>query len=190
MAKKNNPIPDQIDSEEDFEPEYEDDVEDDVYQETPDQSSYFTSQFSKEQLVNAHQLRNTPYKEEIIQLLKTTTLSPSAKRAIKTFAEQFLSERTILANLTNLEYMTISYDLAEVKMKTNFWPSDLSKPILFHILGLIRNHYTTICTNATGEWRERMLNGKQTMAMENTNINMNEPRMRVPDPNKRKGLLG
>lgn len=186
MAKKNKILPENdLDIEPEPEQEYE---QEEAYPEVSDQSSYFNTPFSKEQLQNAHLLRNTPYKDEVLYLLQQTTLSPSAKRAIKTFTEQFLSERTILANLTGVEMMNNNFDLAATKMKTNFWPSDLKKPILFHIIGLIRDHYNIVCTNATGEWRERMLNGKQTMAMEQINVNRSEPVMRVPDP-KRKGIF-
>ena len=184
MAKKNNPV--QEVQEYEMEPDDIDESEEN-YPEIPDRSSYFDTPFTKEQLQNAHLLRNTPYKDEVLQLLETTTLSPSAKRAIKTFAEQFLSERTILANIKNIESVMITFDLAEVKMKTNYWPSDLKKPILFHIINLIRDHYTTILTNATGESRERILNGRQSM--ESRMINQNEPPIRE-QAEKRTGILG
>jgi len=162
--------------------------EDEIVQEEPqDISSYFNTPFNEERLQNVHRLRSTPYKDECKYELQQTTLSPGAKRAIDSAIDQFLSERTILANFSSLEMALLKFELIFTKMKTNFCRTDLKNPYLFHITSLIQNHYDTILTNAFGADRERIVNGRESM--EQRHVTKQEPIM-VKPPNKRKNILG
>ncbi|MDF1551392.1 MAG: hypothetical protein P1P88_26460, partial [Bacteroidales bacterium] len=93
--------------------------------EEPDISSYFNTPFNEERLQNVHRLRSTPYKEEAKYELNKTTLYPRGKTAILSLIDQFLSERTILANFPSTELALLDFDIAEIGMIHSLYPSDL-----------------------------------------------------------------
>ena len=167
---------------EDYELEDETTIE-----EPPDISSYFNTPFNEERLQNVHRLRSTPYKEEAKYELLRTTLYPRAKKGLTALIDQFLSERTILANFPSTEMALLDYDIAEIGMIHTLYPSDLKNPGLFHMRTLIRTHYKTILTNAHGLDRERIINGRESM--EQRHVTNQDPIM-VKKPPKRKNILG
>lgn len=167
----------------DYEPE-----EEMVAEEPQDISSYFNTPFNEERLQNVHRLRSTPWKEEAKYELEHTTLYPRAKKGLHALIDQFLSERTILANFPSMEMALLDYDIAEIGVIHTMYPSDLKNPGLFHMRTLIRTHYKTILTNAHGTDRERIINGRESM--EQRHVTKQDPIMVKPPQNKRKNILG
>ena len=158
------------------------------WDDAPDSSSYFKPDFTRPDLINAHRLRSTPFKEEAKQYIDAGNLYPRARRALHAFIDQHLSEMSLLSNYRDEMSALLDFDIAMIKMVPNYYPSDRKNPLLSHIEELLRAHVKSIFTRATGGDRERLLNMRQSV--ETRQVKMDDiGKIKVKASGQRKSIL-
>lgn len=159
------------------------------FDDSPETASYFNSSFDQPALQNAHRLRSTPFKDEAKQYIKYGNLYPRAKRALRAFIDNFLSEMTLLSNFKDVDAALLDFDIAIIRMVPNFYPSDRRNPFLDHVLELLRSHVKAMFGRATGADRERLLNMRQTV--ETRQVKMDDiGKIKVNQPKQKSILSG
>ena len=182
---------------EEFEPEYDD---------TPDTPNIDLTQyqtpFSKEDLQNVHLLRNSYYKNKLINTIEASDLYESAKRAWTDIVYDYFDQNWMLANLerrhSSWTNKNSASDTDEVKgawltLKLNILKntvamcrSDRNSPDSIIIEGGIKAHFKAIMSRAKGPQRERVLQGRQKLVQENVMRNIDEKPTEKPIKERKK----
>jgi len=183
--------------------EYEEpDLEEPDY-ELPDDSpnvdlAQFQNPFTKEDLQNVHLLRNSYYKNKLINIIDESDLYESAKRSWTDIVNNYFDQNWMLANLerrhSSWTNKNSASDSDEVKgawltLKLNILKntvamcrSDRNSPDSIIIEGGIKAHFKAIMSRAKGPQRERVLQGRQKIVQENVNRSIEEK----PEPRAQK----
>lgn len=142
-----------------------------------DQSEYPRIPFSREDLVNAHALRNTEFKEDLINYIDQSQLYASAKRALNNVVYNYFSANWFLANLEKggrssatwtdeMLSAKLSLELDLIMATCSFCPSDVNSPDMLNIIQAIHSHSIPTRSRAKGKERERLINNKFVTASE------------------------
>lgn len=156
--------------------------------------------YSREDLINAHNLRNTEYKEDLTKLIDQSTLYASAKRALKTVVNNYFSSNWFLANLEKGGKNSSTFMDEQLAARLNleldllyatnaFCPSDLKSPDMANILKAIQSHHVATLSRAKGANRERILNSKFMTSQETTFRKIDELPMVQQQRPEKKGIL-
>lgn len=135
--------------------------------------------FSREDLINAHTLRNTDFRESLLIYIDHAHLYASAKRALRNVVNNFFAQNWMLANFEkggrNSSTYTDEIMSARLHMTldmlmatTSFCPSDTRSPDMLNIMTAIHSHFIPTLSRAKGPQREGIINRKQISAMEST----------------------
>jgi len=188
MAKKHiqEPEPEEI--------EFDDELEDENLDESPDMPgidlTQYQNPFTKEDLQNVHLLRNSYYKNKLINIINASDLFESAKRSWTDIVNNYFDQNWMLANLerrhSSWTNKTSASETDEVKgawltLKLNILKntvamcrSDRNSPDSIIIEGGIKAHFKAIMSRAKGPQRERVLQGRQKIVQENVNRTIDE----------------
>lgn len=181
-----------------------DEYEDDVF--TPDAGSIDLTQyqtpFSKEDLQNVHLLRNSYYKNKLINIIDSSDLYESAKRAWTDVVNNYFDQDWMLANLerrhsswtnknsaSNVDevmgaWLTLKLNI--LKNTVAMCRSDRNSPDYIIIETGIRSHFKAVMSRAKGPQRERVLQGRQRIEQETTSRTITES---TPKPMKERKKL-
>ncbi len=135
--------------------------------------------FSREDLINAHTLRNTEFKEALLLYIEHAHLYASAKRALRNIVNNFFAQNWMLANFEkggrNSSTYTDELMSARLHMTmdmlmatTSFCPSDTRSSDMLNIMTAIHSHFIPTLSRAKGPQREGIINRKQFSAVEST----------------------
>ncbi len=126
--------------------------------------------FRREDLVNAHLLRSTTFKEELIEEVENSLLYESAQRALKVLIKNYFNSTWFLANLEkggkdsggNSDEMLsarLRFEIDLISASASMMKSDVNSPELLSIVNAIRSQYKiAILSRAKGPNRERLVN--------------------------------
>ena len=150
----------------------------------------YQNPFTKEDLQNVHLLRNSYYKNKLINIIDNSDLYESAKRAWTDIVNNYFDQNWMLANLerrhSSWTNKNSASDTDEVKgawltLKLNtlkntvaMCRSDRNSPDSIIIEGGIKAHFKAIMSRAKGPQRERVLQGRQKVVQENVMRNIDE----------------
>lgn len=146
--------------------------------------------FSREDLINAHTLRNTEFREALIEYINTSQLYASSKRALRNVVYNYFSSNWFLSNLEKGGRLSGTYmdeqlsarlalELDLIMATTSFCPSDINSPDMLNIIQSIYSHSIPTRSRTKGMQRERLINMKFTQATEAT-ITRFEPQPVTP----------
>jgi hypothetical protein len=135
--------------------------------------------FSREDLINAHTLRNTEFREALIEYINSAQLYASAKRALRNVVNNYFSSNWFLSNLEKGGRLSgtfmdeqlsarLALELDLIMSTTSFCPSDNNSPDMLNIVQSIYSHSIPTRSRTKGMQRERLINAKFTMASEAT----------------------
>lgn len=136
-----------------------------------DQQEFPRIPFSREDLINAHALRNTDFREELLAYIDAAQLYASAKRALRNVVNNYFSSNWFLANLekggrssstfTDEQLSAkLALELDLVMSTPSFCPSDVNSPDMLNIVQSIHSHSIPTRSRAKGGQRERLINMK------------------------------
>jgi len=197
---------DEILTEQDYEDDLTDDTpnyEDDLPDDTPNiDLTQYQNPFTKEDLQNVHLLRNSYYKNKLINIINESDLYESAKRAWTDIVNNYFDQNWMLANLerrhSSWTNRNSASDTDEVKgawltLKLNILKntvamcrSDRNSPDSIIIEGGIKAHFKAIMSRAKGPQRERVLQGRQKIVQESVTRNIEEKPAAKPVKERKK----
>lgn len=171
--------------------EYDPDYDDGLPEDAPGiDLTQYQNPFTKEDLQNVHLLRNSYYKNKLINIIDNSDLYESAKRAWTDIVNNYFDQNWMLANLerrhSSWTNKNSASDTDEVKgawltLKLNtlkntvaMCRSDRNSPDSIIIEGGIKAHFKAIMSRAKGPQRERVLQGRQKIVQENVMRNIEE----------------
>lgn len=171
--------------------EYGPDYDDGLPEDAPGiDLTQYQNPFTKEDLQNVHLLRNSYYKNKLINIIENSDLYESAKRAWTDIVNNYFDQNWMLANLerrhSSWTNKNSASDTDEVKgawltLKLNnlkntvaMCRSDRNSPDSIIIEGGIKAHFKAIMSRAKGPQRERVLQGRQKVVQENVMRNIDE----------------
>jgi len=174
--------------------EYEDELEDETLDESPDMPgidlTQYQNPFTKEDLQNVHSLRNSYYKNKLINIINASDLYESTKRSWTDIVNNYFDQNWMLANLerrhSSWTNKSSASETDEVKgawltLKLNILKntvamcrSDRNSPDSIIIEGGIKAHFKAIMSRAKGPQRERVLQGRHKIVQENVNRTIDE----------------
>lgn len=171
--------------------EYDPDYDDGLPEDAPGiDLTQYQNPFTKEDLQNVHLLRNSYYKNKLIDIIDNSDLYESAKRAWTDIVNNYFDQNWMLANLerrhSSWTNKNSASDTDEVKgawltLKLNnlkntvaMCRSDRNSPDSIIIEGGIKAHFKAIMSRAKGPQRERVLQGRQKVVQENVMRNIDE----------------
>ena len=135
--------------------------------------------FSREDLINAHALRNTEFREALLEYINSAQLYASAKRALRNVVNNYFSSNWFLSNLEKGGRLSgtfmdeqlsarLALELDLIMSTTSFCPSDINSPDMLNIIQSIYSHSIPTRSRTKGMQRERLINMKFTQATEAT----------------------
>lgn len=155
--------------------------------------------FRREDLVNAHLLRSTTLKEELIEEVENSLLYESAQRALKVLIKNYFNSTWFLANLEkggkdsggNTDEMLsarLRFEIDLISASASMMKSDVNSPELLSIVNAIRSQYKiAILSRAKGPNRERLVN---KMTSIETILTKKDGDRELNKKKERKGMLG
>ena len=184
-----------------YDPEYDDN--DNVAEDMGNVDlTQFQNPFTKEDLQNVHLLRNSYYKNKLIETINDSDLYESAKRAWMDIVHDYFDQNWMLSNLerrhSSWTNKTSASDTDEVKgawltLKLNILKnsvamcrSDRNSPDSIIIGGGIKSHFKAVMSRAKGPQRERVLQGRQKVVQENVNRTIDEMAPRTQTKERKK----
>ena len=134
--------------------------------------------FSREDLINAHSLRNTDFQAQLIDMIDKAELYSAAKRALKVVVYNFFSQNWFLANLEkgNKQSGTTVDEMLSARLRMeldllyatcSFCPSDVKSADMANIIQAIYSHFIPLLSRAKGPQREGVMNRKFYSQVEN-----------------------
>jgi len=189
---------------EESEPEYEPGYDDSLSGDGANiDLTQFQNPFTKEDLQNVHLLRNSYYKNKLINIINESDLYESAKRSWIDIVNNYFDQNWMLANLerrySSWTNKNSASDIDEVKgawltLKLNILKntvamcrSDRNSPDSIIIESGIKAHFKAIMSRAKGPQRERVLQGRQKIVQESVIRNIDE-KPTIPVKKERKKL--
>lgn len=156
--------------------------------------------FSREDLINAHTLRNTEFKQDLINYIDDSQLYASAKRALKNVVNNYFSSNWFLSNLEKggrtsggwtdeMLSARLALELDLIMSTPSFCPSDINSPDMLNIVQAIHSHSIPLRSRAKGPQRERLINNKFTTAMESEIKQYTVPMAPVQQQKEKKPFL-
>lgn len=152
--------------------------------------------FTREDLINAHMLRNTDCKQPFHDNAREALIYTSAQRAIELIIDNYFSDNRFLTNLNDGKVRNdilgtnLDLDRDLIFATASFCPSDLRNADLTNLLSNIQSHNRPTTLRAKGPDRERRLNSKISMSSESTITRLESPPPASQVPlQKKKGFL-
>ncbi len=152
--------------------------------------------FTKEDLNNAHRLRNTNFKHPLHEMIDNANIYQSSKRALHLIVDDFLADNRFLTNLTssgkgkdNILGTNLDLERGLIFASASFCPTDLKSPELTNIRNAIISHNRPTTLRCSGADRERRLQGKTMIASEQTITRNDSVQTQPQQPAKKGGFL-
>lgn len=153
--------------------------------------------FTREDLINAHMLRNTDAKQPFHNCAGSALIYESAKRAIDLIIDDYFADNRFLTNLSDgkvrNDILGTNLDLERdmIFSTASFCPTDLRNADLTNLLAAIQSHNRPTTLRAKGPDRERKLNTKVSTSTEQTltRIEAPLPQQAQAMQTKKKGFL-
>ncbi len=148
--------------------------------------------FTREDLINAHMLRNTDAKQPFHDHAEQALIYVSAQRAVDLIIDNYFSDNRFLTNLSDgkvrNDILGTNLDLERdmIFATASFCPSDLRNSDLTNLMTNILSHNRPTTLRAKGPDRERRLNNKISMSQESTLTRIENPLPQAQMPQQKK----